>query len=185
MARLEAVQDRTRLVERTLGLSLWRYLDPAPLLTTELDPTSDETASLHLNLGLWPPLDWHTVHVFIEHLRLGLRSKEFRFSTLDALWFRLRASYAVRDLAEYVLCYLLWQEAAHVIKRDPVLGCIASSLYAHTAYYFGRLRIDPPLPDTFDRAIQSLRNGHVQPTLRTDPPHALVDLQQLADIDSG
>jgi hypothetical protein len=180
VARLDAVSDASGLVGKILHLGLWRYLDPAALTTSELEPKSDQVASFAYELMLFPLAEAYVVRTFVQHLRQGLRGQETRYVALDGLWLRLRASHSDKHVAQYVLCYLLWLESASTLARDPVFGRIAASLYAYAAYYFGRIRVGP---DVFDRAMRQLRVAQMAPDCCADLPAAYVDLGHIAHLD--
>jgi hypothetical protein len=180
ISRLEAVRDPSGLVAKILALGLWRYLDPKALTTTELEPKCDGVACFAGELILLPMAERFAVRTFVQHLRRGLRGQDSRYVALDGLWLRLRASHSAANVAQYVLCYLLWLESASTVARDPVFGRIAANLYEYAAYYFGRIRLDPA---AFEHAMRWLRIAQLEPECRADPPAAYVDLGHIAHLD--
>lgn len=183
IARIEAVRDPSELVLRVLELGLWRYLDPAPLTTAELEPKSDRVNSLAAKLFMWPLFEEREVNTFVRRLRAGLSGDGSRHAAIDALWFRMRASYAVEDVADYVLCYLIWLESARVVECDPVLGRVATELFDYAAHHFSRVRVLPSNQDSFEAAIRTLQRAQIEPTRRADVRGALVGPSHIAHID--
>ena len=132
---------------------------------------------------MWPTSGQREVNAFIRRLREALSGNGSRYAAIDSLWFRIRASYAVEDVADYVLCYLTWLESKHLVERDPVLGCVAPELFVYAAHYFSRVSVLPANHQAFEDALMTLRRAQIEPARRADPPGAFVGLSHIAHID--
>lgn len=107
-------------------------------------------------------------------------------AAVTALWWSLRESVGKRDLRRYALLYGLWLEARDVIERSPLFRRAADLLYAHTALWFGqvRIRLDPyasPLesPNEFFTATRKELASLWDEQYVVAPPSGLWDLFRL------
>ena len=172
--RLAAVRVVSPLIDDVLAMSFWRYIDPNPLTTTELEPQSGGEARYAAGKFFGPFGVRNAIASCAAWLLKGLESDETRYDAMSGLWLQMRSSCSVGALGNYALYYLCWLHARPSLETDPVFGKLVPELYAYTHHHFSCLALAPATSATFKDALLSLRCHELHPDCEDDSLVALV-----------
>ena len=172
--RLAAVRVVSPLIDDVLAMPFWRYIDPKPLTTSELEPRSGGEARYAANKFYGPFGLRNAIASCAAWLLKGLESDETRYDAMSGLWLQMRSSCSVGALGHYALYYLCWLHARPSLERDPVFGKLVPELYVYTHQHFSRLALAPATNATFNEALASLRGYELDPDCVDDSLIALV-----------
>lgn len=141
-ARLQAVREESDLVDRVFSWSLWRHMDPRGLPLEEIAQRPADVAGYSVPTLLAALLTRYMCRSFVSSIRTDIIDPATRYEALNALWYYLRWAVACQGgLLLYALSYLLWREAAPVLRTDPILRPLVPDLMAHSARAFGQVRV--------------------------------------------